>query len=785
MKGRETEFLQRLRATFLVEAREHLQVIASSLLALEKARSPNERAAQLEIAFRHTHSLKGAARAADFPRIEAVCQGIEEVFALCKRRGRILASGEFDVLYRAFDLVTGFVDAGGAAPAGSSVDAVQEIARSLQAIAAGARGEVEPSRPVSTEWVLTQQEAVADPARYADLADAAGSDASATELAAASTIRVATAQLDRILLSVEELLTVKQAVMERADELERLERHLLEWGSRWLATQPALRQLQAMVDLLPAEARGKSTGDSPERVAEFVEWTFGHLKALESRLRHASRTGARDRHLAAKHIDELLEESKGLLMLPLSTVTDALPRLVRDLAHEQKKEIDLRLAGTEARLDKRILEHLKDPLVHLVRNAIDHGIERPAVREAAGKPGTATLLIEANQRHGGRIEIVVSDDGGGFDPLKLRNAAVHAGLLGREAADALDDAAAIELAFRSDVSTSPIITEISGRGLGLAIVREHITKLGGRVTVENRAPNGAVFMITLPQMLATVRGVFVQAGGQPFAIPSAHVDRVMRCAKEDVRTVSGRETVPVDGATVPLVRLHELLGAAPAGPAGGAPVYVTAVVIGSDRERIALAVDDVLNEDEMLVKRLRRPLVRVRNVAGATVLPSGKVVPVLNVADLAATARQVRDRALMPDSPAAGGEDAIVRKILVAEDSITSRLLLRGILEAAGCEVKTVVDGVEAFTALRSEYFDLLVSDIEMPRLNGFDLTARIRADRQLADLPVILVTALASREDRERGIDVGANAYITKGGFDQDDLLEAVRRLAGLRSRA
>jgi two-component system chemotaxis sensor kinase CheA len=252
---------------------------------------------------------------------------------------------------------------------------------------------------------------------------------------------------------------------------------------------------------------------------------------------------------------------------------------------------------------------------------------------------------------------------------------------------------------------------------------------------------------------------------------------VARARPDDIQTVEGRETISVDGRTVALVRLADALELPPTDrkdtPPGGAPV----IVVGSGDHRVAFAVDSVLDEQEVLVKPLRKPLARVRNVAGATVLGSGQVAPILNVADLLKSARKVAGAPVRMAAGAAPAQ-AEIRRILVVEDSITSRMLLKSILESAGYNVKIAVDGMEAFTLLRAEHFDVVVSDVEMPRLNGFDLTARIRADRKLTELPVILVTALATREDRERGIDVGANAYIIKGSFDQSNLLEAVRRL-------
>jgi len=251
---------------------------------------------------------------------------------------------------------------------------------------------------------------------------------------------------------------------------------------------------------------------------------------------------------------------------------------------------------------------------------------------------------------------------------------------------------------------------------------------------------------------------------------------VTRFKNEDIRTVEGRDTLSINGRALALTRLAQVLQLPPAAQAKGAET--TALILGAGNDRIAFAVDAVLDEREVLVKRLAKPLVRVRNIAGATVLGSGEVAPILNVTDLLKSARKTGPSLRVVPAPVAAAP-AAAKRILVAEDSITSRMLLKGILESAGYEVKTAVDGLEAFTLLRSERFDALVSDVEMPRLNGFDLTARVRADPQLAELPVMLVTALASREDRERGIEVGANAYLVKSNLDQSNLLAALRRLA------
>jgi two-component system chemotaxis sensor kinase CheA len=321
-----------------------------------------------------------------------------------------------------------------------------------------------------------------------------------------------------------------------------------------------------------------------------------------------------------------------------------------------------------------------------------------------------------------------------------------------------------------------MITQVSGRGLGLAIVREKTEKLGGRVAIESLRGSGTTIRMTLPLTMATFRGVLIESAQRLFIVPTAQVERVARFRPQDVQTVEGRRTLEFDASVVSLVDLAEVLQL-PSVHRPDAPPATPVLILGAGERRVAFAVDAVLDEREVLVKTLPKPLSRVRNIAGATVLGSGEVAPILNVSDLLKSAGMAgaAPRAPLESVPT----QRPTKKILVVEDSITSRMLLKGILESAGYEVKTAIDGIDGFTVLRAEHFDLVVSDVEMPRMNGFDLTARIRADRALAELPVVLVTALESREDRERGIDVGASAYLVKSSLDQSNLLEALRRLA------
>lgn len=733
------EFLHQLRQTFRIEAAEHVQAIAGGLVDLE--RNPGEAARRgiLETIFRAAHSLKGAARSVDFVEVEALCQSIEGEFALWRRQGDAPSREALDEVHATLDAIEA---------------ALVGPARDLPAAAAPAR--IDDDSP---------------PAFAASMGVAPPADRHSDE-----TVRISVSNLDARMVQAEEMLAAKLAARQHVENLRAMAAHFVSWRREWAAAEPQAQALRQGIERPGANEGPGPRGAGLATLAAFLEWNAEHLKMLEAGLGSLIRGAERDLHSVGKLVDDLLAGSKQLLLLPFARISASFPKLVRDLCRDQGKEADLVIHGEDIEIDKRILEEIKDPLVHLLRNSIDHGIETPAERVKRGKAARATIILAVSRLDAGRVQVLLSDDGAGIDVAKVKGAAVRLGLASAAEAACMDDTQALAMLFQSGMSTSVRVTELSGRGLGLAIVRERAERLGGHAKVESRPGSGCTFRIEVPATRATFRGLLVEAAARRLVVPTAEVDHVMRAAPADVRTVEGRETVPFRGRAIPLVRLADVLELPPAEAgvgAGGVPL----LILGTGEQRIAFGVDAVLHEQEVLVKPLGKPLSRVRNVAAATTLGSGEVVPILNVADLLKSARTVP--VARPRPAAEAKAKAKEKAILVAEDSISSRMLLKGILEAAGYKVRTAVDGMEAITLLRADRFDLVVSDVEMPRLNGFDLTARIRADRKLSALPVILLTALATREDRERGVDAGANAYIVKGSFDQSDLLEAVRRLA------
>jgi two-component system chemotaxis sensor kinase CheA len=740
------EFLQRLRATFRIEAEEHLQAISSMLLDLEKSPASNPSQEAVENVYREAHSLKGAARSVDFSEIEAICQMIEGVFACWKR-----------------DLIV---------PSSEAMDSLHHALDNIHALLAGPASSASPKQdpPPSAARVSAEVTPVSSPA------PAPVATIDPEKSSAGQTVRISIDKLDAQLLQVEEMLIVKTMATDHASDMRDLSARFEQWRKRWArVSSGALGLRQALERKSDSEVSAGGPLAS-SAIAEFLDWNSDYLRSMESKLLSLSVQAERDRHSVAKHVDDLLDESKKLRMLPFSTVSGVFPKLIRDLCRDQSKEADITINGNETEIDKRVLEEMKDALIHVLRNCVDHGVESPTERTARNKPPRAAIQLTVSPVDGSKVEIVVSDDGAGVDVERVKQSAIRLGIISQSEARTMNDRDALALVFHSEVSTTQTVTAISGRGLGMAIVRAKTEKLGGRITIDSRRFGGTTLRILLPLKLATFRGVVVSAAGCVCVLPTQNVERVLRVKPADIQTIENRESISLDGRVVSLVRLDAVLDLSP-GPRrqdDAAPLPV--VVLHSADQRIAFVVDEVLREEEVLVKPLRRPLGRVRNIAGATALESGKPVPILNVSDLIKSARSRGGPAPMPSAPSKAAEAQ--KRILVVEDSITSRMLVKGILESAGYHVQIAVDGVDAFTLLREHSFDLVVSDVEMPRMDGVDLAARIRADKRLCDLPIVLVTALESRQERERGIDAGASAYLVKSSFDQSNLLEAVRRL-------
>lgn len=510
--------------------------------------------------------------------------------------------------------------------------------------------------------------------------------------------------------------------------------------------------------ILAAVAEARREAGRPSR-AEAGE----HLRRLEASISAFARALESDRQGLLGAIAALEEDVRRSRLLPFEEACAGLERAVRDLARAQGKEVALEIRGGGLEIDRKLIESLRAPLIQLARNAVVHGLQPPEHRRRAGKPAQGRIAIEAKVG-ANRVEVTVEDDGRGLDLPAIRAGAAKAGLPVPP-----DDVEAAKLIFAPGFSTARSVTAEAGRGVGLDVVRADLEAAGGRVSVLSTAGGGTRFTLVLPLTLGTVRMLMVRAAGLTLALPVAGMARLVRLTEDSVRRVEGRALWGGEEELAPLGSLAALLGRASGRPEVGA-------LLEDENGRVVLAVEEVIAEREVAMRALGPRLRGLTLFGGAAVMPDGEVALVLNPAELA---QRIRRGAGAP-----GSEDDRVsstpgrKRVLLVEDAPTTRLLEQNILEAAGYVVLPCSDGEEAWRALEVEAVDAVVSDVEMPRLDGFGLTERIRRSPRFARLPVVLVTAREREEDKRRGLEAGASAYVVKSAFDQRLLLETLARL-------
>lgn len=773
-------------AKFQEEADEHLARLNEGIIQLE---SDPHNAELLDELFRVAHTLKGASKMVGILDVSEVSHKLEDMLA-AMRAGRIEAGDDVsDMFFEALDALVFLADA---ASSDQKHDFdVEGLCGRLAEVAARGRTEegrdpaaaetraalskrkAEPKKPMPKKAKPTKADS--KPEEASEKESAEENEPAATEgqalpglsgkkAAMAATIRVKTAQVDKLLNLVGEMVIGQIKSEQRLDDLKGLLVAAADMADQWGDMRGGLAEI--------AQAAGPRGDELRLRVARIDEST----DRMRRKAKEAVSSYADDTMRGSTVVRELQEEGMHLRMLPVATIFDAFPRAVRDMAKDFNKKISLNIVGADTQLDKKVLEEINDPLIHIVRNSIDHGIEPPEEREAAGKPSEGTIELAASQE-GDHIVVTVTDDGRGIDPARIRSAAVNRGMLTTTEAESLTDREAVFLVFETGFSTSQIITEMSGRGIGMDVVKEFIVeKLKGSVNIESRLGEGTQIILTLPLTLAIIRALLVRCSSQTFALPTTAVEETLTMSAEDVCKTQGREAVRLRRRTVPLVRLDRILGLP--SKDGDHARKLQVVVVGLSGQRMGLVVDELAGEQQIVIKSLGSHLKRVPNVAGATILGAGEIVIILLVPDLMSAARTVMSSAVRQE----GGEGEISRgpgRILIVEDSFTTRELERSIFEAAGYMVETAVDGMDALDQLEHAQFDLIVTDVQMPRLNGFELTATVKRDQRFAHIPVVIVTSLEREEEKRKGIEVGADAYVTKSVFNQDTLLEIVERLS------
>jgi two-component system, chemotaxis family, sensor kinase CheA len=750
MPASDEELMRQLLSTFKIEADEHIQAMNKLLLDSEtKSTGGTIDSSLIEDLFREAHSLKGAAGAVEALAVEAVAHAVETVFAAAKRREIKVTPALFDLLYEALDLIQSslesFVD--GSRP---KVDASSLLARLEQAAGLAA--------PEAKLKEFAQQAKPVERAAVESKATAGKKSGQTVE----DTIRVSTRKLDSLMTHVEELLVAKIRTEQRLAELKDLKSFFGNWHKAWFKTRSAYDTVR------------RASGEGLPELISFLELNQQNLKHFQQETTRLMQDFSKDNMQMSVVTEDLQADIRRVRMLPVASIFDSYNRMVRDLSKQQGKQVKLIIEGSETELDKKVIEGIKDPLLHLLRNAIDHGIESPEARLAKGKSAQGKIWLRATQQGNG-IVIEIEDDGQGLNVAKIKETAARKGLATEQELKILSEEEARYLIFQSGFSTAGSISNVSGRGVGMDVVKNNIEQLNGMIEIGPGASAGTKFMISLPLTLSTSRVLLVKSMGETYALPTSAVERIIRVDETEISTLGTKEAINIDGRCLSLVRLGELLELPQTTIEESAKLSV--IILGAAEKRVAFVVDSLVGETEVVIKPLGKMMSRVRNVSGATILGTGEVVITLNVSDLIRSSK-VAGQVVTIGKHQGAVATSESKSVLVVDDSITTRILEKNILESAGYQVVLANDGIEALEALKSTPCDIIVSDIDMPRMNGLDLTVKIKRDQRFAEMPVILVTSLDSPADRERGLDAGADAYIVKHAFDQRSLLETIEQL-------
>lgn len=775
-----------LMELFRLEAEGQAAVLSSGLLDLESNPGTPE---TIEPLMRAAHSLKGAARIVGVDAAVRVAHVMEDVFVAAQQGTIALTAAHVDVLLRAVDLLAQVSLLSDDLLPRWQVEHEPDVAAMVADLGALLTREPPPPPPRPPgEGPPEQPIPPADPPPPPVVAEGGAEEGRDDSPAAVDDRPRGVEDPDPATPGPAPASAPERVVRVTAESLSRL---------LGLAGESLIesRRLRPFVD---------SLRDLKGRQAQLIE-TLDALEEYSGVDHQASRAVARDLMVRARdqaigcaqgmlekveEIDDFArrgEDLSGRLhhevmtsrMRPLADGLRGFPRMVRDVARQLGKAVEFKVVGEATGVDRDILEKLEAPLNHLIRNALDHAIELPEERIAAGKSSTGTIRLEARHR-AGMLQITLADDGRGIDPRRLRAKVVERGLTTPAMADQLTEAELLEFLFLPGFSTREAVTEMSGRGVGLDVVQTTVRAVGGVVRIATQAGRGTRFTLQLPITRSVIRALLVRVAGEPYAFPLNRIDRIERLAEDDLRVLEGRRHFTMDDQPVGLVAATQVLDL----PASARAGDLLPVVVVSDRShRFGVIVDEFLGERDLEVRPLDPRLGKVPDISSASVLEDGVPVLIVDVEDLVRSIdNHLGGRRLksIADGVAASGLSRGPKRVLVVDDSITVRELERQLLEARGYVVDIAVDGLDGWNAVRGGKYQLVISDVDMPRMDGIALVRAIKGDPKLQSLPVVIVSYKEREEDRLRGLEAGADAYLTKSSFHDQTLLDTVADLIG-----
>lgn len=732
-----TALSQRLLDVFQVEYREHLEAIRR---ILSKPGGSGAGAPELNEATRRAHSLKGAARAVGIQPVETLAHALESLFLKVQGGEAALDRDTRKHIYDTLDEIEDRV----AAPFGAA-----------------------PSDPEPRAAPTVKQPAAAPPpaASEPQQREPEASEAPAAERPAApqsDLVRVDAEDLDSLLKSAGELHSDMLFQNVGAQEVRSLSLKMMALENRWLQ---AWKQVERSIRESAVVSNRSLAGG--EEIAS-------QIKVLSKDLRSVAQRQAQGAKSLRHHLNELERRVMAARMMPAESVFGGFRKMVRDLAASEGKPVDVSIDGLDCEADRLVLQRIKDPVMHILRNAISHGIETPEEREQRGKDSRGEVRLSIAAEHD-RLRIVIEDDGRGVDFGRIAEKAVEEGRLTREEARSASEKMLGHFLFEPGFSTAERLTTISGRGVGLSIAQETVADLQGTIEVSARPGGGTRIEVALPVSILARRLLLVSLKDQVFALPCESVAKVMRVALSDITTLEGRPVIRLKDITLPLTSIGELLSLGDTIFTAGRP-KVSVAVVRKGEAQIGVAVESFVGVNDFVVRHFETGSRKRRSWMGLITTEEGAPCLVLNTDALLGSETAKHSKGVVFETEKKDADRSKV--ILVVDDSITTRTLEKSILEAHGYRVRLSVDGRDALAQLRSELPDVVVSDIEMPHVNGFELLRAMKEDKRLSDVPVILVTSRSDAKDREKGLTLGADAYVVKQRFDQNDLLQTIRQI-------
>lgn len=751
---------------FSLEVEAQTTILTNGLLALE---TQPQSAQELEALMRAAHSVKGAARIVGLDAAVQLAHAMEDCFVAAQDQTITLGAEQIDVLLRGVDLLQSLSVSDPLSPdALAEKDAEIELIRST--IAAMKTSEADQNRiaamPVAPNSV-SQDDSAPVPAEAVPavtspvLVDAAESSVTAQD----RVVRVSAENLNRMMGLAGESMIEANWLQPFADSLMQLK-------SRQIGLSKSLEKLQQDALVSPPIHDDTLLETARHQEQECRNLLSDRLTELEGFIRRTANLS-----------DRLYREVVTSHMRPFADGVQSFPRMIRDIARKLHKQVKLDIVGKSTAVDRDILKKLEAPFTHILRNAVDHGLELPEDRVAAGKPAEGIIRLEAVHR-GGMLAITITDDGKGIAPEKLRQQVINNKLATPEVAAKMTDNELMEFLFLPGFSLSKQVTELSGRGVGLDIAKSMAQEVGGTVRAISQPGKGTSFHFQLPLTLSVVRTLLVEISGEPYAFPLARIDKVVNINKSEIAVAENRQYFTLEQKNIGLIPAYQVLDLPPSALTSD---MLWVVIVSDPCNTYGLVVDRCLEERELVVRPLDARLGKVQDISAAALMGDGSLVLIVDVCDLICSVNHLINTGRLAKI---GANEAIVhsstssrsdrKHVLVVDDSITVREVERKLLQNRGYTVEVAVDGMEGWNAVRSQSFDLVISDIDMPRMNGIELIKQIKRHPRLKSIPVIVVSYRDRSEDRIQGLEAGADYYLTKSSFHDDTLLEAVVDLIG-----